>query len=254
MPETFDFTNEDKLLEKIVAAIVKGVGPDIRDYLTENQDETCNSLRSLRGDKINTNLRNYVVSDTVEMKTFNRHAWQGRILIDREHKVTITICTKYTLEAISKRKERSCPHYLMSLVNVENHDVTPTYEQLSFLPDITRFSQEDYQNDYKNIMGGEVGLYDGYKHLAVVYERNGYEVINITARLLDRELGTSVEYPLGRFIKPDFCDLTAESSESEMKKNDVHSLVTVKEKEPNDVKAPKQAGLVTAKGQEEKRA
>lgn len=254
MPENFSFTSLDKLFEKIVAAVVKGVGSDIRDYLAENPDETDNALKYLRGDKINTNLRNYVVSDTVEMKPFKRCSWKGRVLIDREHKRTITICTEQTLLAIAKRKNRSCPHYLMSIVNVENQDVPIAYEQLSFLPDITRFSQEDYQHDFQDIMEDEVSCGDDYKHLVVVYERRGLEVINISAKLLDKNLDTCMEYSLDRFIKPDFGDLTAEFDEAEMKQNDVHSLVTVKGMEANNVTTPKQTGLVTAKGQEAKQA
>jgi|GEM_PF-3581712 len=51
MPENLSFTSLDKLFEKIVAAVVKGVGSDIRDYLAENPDKTDNALKYLRGDK-----------------------------------------------------------------------------------------------------------------------------------------------------------------------------------------------------------
>lgn len=88
----------------------------------------------------------------------------------------------------------------------------------------------------------------------VVYERRGLEVINISAKLLDKNPDTCMEYSLDRFIKSDFGDLTAESDEAEMKQNDVHSLVTVKGMEANNVITSKQAGLVTAKGQEAKQA
>ena len=71
MSESFNFSNMDKLFEKITAAVVKGVGPDIRDYLADNPDETHNALKMVRVDKINTNLRNFVASDTVELKNYD---------------------------------------------------------------------------------------------------------------------------------------------------------------------------------------
>ena len=81
----------DSLLRNIVWAINKGIGDDVREYLSETHKETNNAIILMRGDNINTNLRNFVVSDTVELKKFRRSAWQGRILIDRENKFTITI-------------------------------------------------------------------------------------------------------------------------------------------------------------------
>ena len=113
----------ESLLRNVVWAISKGIGDDIREYLAENDNETNNALVQLRGDKINTNLRNFVTSDTVELKRFHRSAWQGRILIDRENKFTITICTKQTLDAISRKRNRRIPHYLMSILHVLNGDL-----------------------------------------------------------------------------------------------------------------------------------
>lgn len=67
MPEKFAFHDLDGIFADIVAAIVKGVGQDVRDYYKDNPDETHNALKLVRGDKINTNLRNFVVSDSVEL-------------------------------------------------------------------------------------------------------------------------------------------------------------------------------------------
>ena len=253
MSESFNFSNMDKLFEKITAAVVKGVGPDIRDYLADNPDETHNALKLVRGDKINTNLRNFVASDTVELKTFKRYAWEGRILIDREHKVTIAICTKQTLDAIPRKKDRTSPHYQMTIANVENADVEPIYEQMTLFPGMSQFSSDVYAEDFKSIMGEDVLAEDGYKHLVVVYETSGSDVTYIAAKLIDRTLATATEYSLDRFLKPDFGDLTAEFNDEETTQNDVRSLVTVKAPKQKTNVTPKQDGLVTAKGQEEEK-
>ena len=253
MSESFNFSNMDKLFEKITAAVVKGVGPDIRDYLADNPDETHNALKMVRVDKINTNLRNFVASDTVELKNFRRYAWEGRILIDREHKVTISICTKQTFDAIPRKKDRTSPHYQMTIANIENADVEPIYEQMTLFSGMTQFSNDVYADGFKTNMGEDVLAGDGYKHLVVVYETSGSDVTYIAAKLVDRNLATAKEYSLDRFLKPDFGDLTAEYNDEETTQNDVRSLVTVKAPKQKTNIAPKQDGLVTAKGQEEEK-
>lgn len=92
----------EPLLRGVVWSISKGVGEDIRGYLSEYNKETNNAIIHMRGDNINTNLKKYVVTDSVELKKFRRAGWQGCILIDRDNKFTITICTRQTLNAISK--------------------------------------------------------------------------------------------------------------------------------------------------------
>ena len=94
------------LLKLIVKAVEKGVGEDIRNYLDQNDDATTNCVRLMRADKINTNLRDSVLPamSAVELKYFNRSAWTGCLLIDRENSVTYTICSRQTLDSIPKKK------------------------------------------------------------------------------------------------------------------------------------------------------
>ena len=77
----FDAIKND--LCKIGQAIVKAVGPDIRLYRATHELETYNSIRILRGDYINTNLKAMV--DGMELHTFKRSSWDGRLLIDRRN-------------------------------------------------------------------------------------------------------------------------------------------------------------------------
>ncbi|MBR3206854.1 MAG: hypothetical protein IKF58_10645, partial [Bacillus sp. (in: Bacteria)] len=135
------------LLENVVWAISKGIGDDVRDYLVNNPKETNNALILMRGDNINTNLRNFVVSGSVELKKFRRSAWQGCVLIDRENKFTITICTRQTLDAISRKRNRRIPHYLMSILYVLNGDLEAPVKQMhlaDLFPDqFTQFSGDE---------------------------------------------------------------------------------------------------------------
>lgn len=156
MEKGFCFNALIDLFEKIVWAVGKGVGPDMREYCANNLDETHNALKLIRSDKINTNLRVLVKkSETLELKSFKRCSWDGRVLIDRVNKITITICTRQTFEAISKKKDRTRPHYQMSIAYIENANLKSKYEPSSLFPGISlSFSKEEYLLDYQEIMGG----------------------------------------------------------------------------------------------------
>lgn len=222
--------NMKPLLTRIVKAVEKGCGEDIREYLMSTDKATNNALRLMRADNINTNLRDSVASETVELKYFKRSAWVGCLLIDRENKVTYTICTKRTLESIPRKPNRSIPHYLQTILYVQNAGVVARYKQVElsdYFPGvITEFSEEEYLEDYHNIMEDDLSFDDDYLHLVIVYEVEHYQITSIALRLLDKDVQTAEEYLLTSLLQPDFSELTL-ASEKEQKK-DVHSLVSVK--------------------------
>ena len=77
MNKVFNFADNEDLLSKLTDAITKAVGVDTKFYLECNPDETHNTIRLLRGDKINSNLRSMVASDSVELKAIRRGSWEG---------------------------------------------------------------------------------------------------------------------------------------------------------------------------------
>lgn len=79
--------------------------------------ETNNAVGHLRGDYINDNLRKYVIANGIELIPFKRSSWQGRIIVDRNNKITYSITTQNTLNSIPK-KERARPHYLQSILQI----------------------------------------------------------------------------------------------------------------------------------------
>lgn len=227
MNKVFNFADNEDLLSKLTDAITKAVGVDTKFYLECNPDETHNTIRLLRGDKINSNLRSMVASDSVELKAIRRGSWEGRILIDRVNKTIITIYTKKTFDAIVKKANRDWPHYVMTMAHITNSDIEPQMQNL-FGTSEPRFSDEKYQKDYDDIMGGEVGPNDGYTYLVVLYEAKDCVVTHITCNLLAKDASIAEEYDLDKFLKPDFIELTSEVEEKPSTNPDVRSLVKVK--------------------------
>ena len=253
----FKANEMEPLLRLIVKAVEKGVGEDIRDYLTSTDKATNNAVRLMRADNINTNLRDSVVSDTIELKYFNRSAWVGCLLIDRQHCLTFTICTKQTLESIPKKPNRHIPHYLQTILYVQNSEVEAQYKQSTLFDgmpeEVNQFSNEEYQRDYENIMDDDLSFGDKYQHWVVVYEASHLSVTSISLMLLDKDFQTAQEIKLDNLLKPDFSELTTTEATS-LPKQDAHSLVTVKPKIKKSANGtPQQETRVSAKITEEKK-
>lgn len=216
-------------LKLIVKAIQKGVGEDVREYKNTTNKATDNAVPFMRADNINTNLRDSVASDSLELKSFKRCSWTGCLLIDRLNKRTITICSKQTLERIPRKTDRRIPHYLQTILHIQNSDVEYVSEQpdLFYYPSENQFSEEEYRLDYAEIMEDEIAFGDGYVHWVVVYEATHYTVNSIAMKKLDQYFRTAQEIKLENLLSPDFRDLTMESSHSDQPK-DAHALVSVK--------------------------
>lgn len=255
----FKIEEHESLLRMIVKAIEKGIGEDIREYLRSTDKATNNAIGLMRADNINTNLRDSVASDTVELKYFNRSAWTGCLLIDRQHQVTYTICSKQTLDGIPKQKDRKSPHYLQTILHIQNSEVEAPCQQLSlgdYMPEFRPlFSDEDYQQDYARIMEDDLSFDDDYTHLVIVYEAEHFVITSITVKLLNADFQTAQEYSLEKLLKPDFSELTA-SDKQDAHKKDSHALVSVKHglKKAKDTVTPSETIVIQRKMEDPKQA
>lgn len=253
----FKVDDNKALLRLIVRAVEKGVGEDVREYLNSNNKATNNAVRLMRADNINTNLRDSVASNTVELKCFNRYGWTGCLLIDREHQVTYTICSKQTLDSIPKKKDRRIPHYLQTILHIQNAEIESVYQQMTlgewFAGVGTDFPEEEYRHDYEGIMDDDLTFSDKYTHLVIVYEASKLLVSSIAVKLLTPDFQTAQEYSLVNLLKPDFSELTTVENTPEAKK-DSHTLVSVKSglKKPN-AEMDTTTSIITVKNMEGKK-
>ena len=218
----------DDLIRKIVYSINKASTDDLSQYLKENRQETNNSIPFLKGDMINTNLRNHVVKDDIDIISFNRCGWEGRIIIDKNEHITYSITTEVTLDKILKSNNRKSPHYLQSFVYILNKKCIAREQQMT-LDDfgVTTFDTGVLENDFKKISQGKIDLEQNYRHYVIVYKLENKKIKNIKLMLFDRNFSIVDEKSLMGYIKPDFATLTdIESFEysNENKKN----LVAIK--------------------------
>lgn len=204
---------ENRMLNrKIVYAIDKAISDDVPQVIRENHLETNNRHIFAAGDYINDNLRKHVVKDKIELISFNRYAWEGRILVDRANRATYTISTHQTLRTII-RKNRNRPHYLQSILFAENSDCEGKNKQFSigdFFPDLvgSSFAAEELEEDYDKIMHGSISKTDGYKHYIIAYTSDHHTITDIEMFLLDKDFAEVDKLSLMEYVNPDFASLT----------------------------------------------
>lgn len=223
----------DKLLRKIVYSIDKAIGEDLSQYLREHHRETNNAIVQLRGDFINDNLRHHVVDENTELIPFQRSGWSGRIIIDRLNRTTYTVTTVSTLSAIPKKKERTKPHYLQSVLAIENKECKGTPKQITlFECGMTAFDTQFLEQDFNSINQGLINVDENYVHYIIAYKAEHGEIKDIDLKLLDKDFDTVDETSLNEYIKPDFARLTdvgpAEQSNEIEENTDSKKLVAIK--------------------------
>lgn len=208
-----DFPSDEMVIRRIVRAIQKAIEEDMPEFYRENHMETMNSARYVRGDKINENLRNMVASDDIQLLSFKRYSWDGRMLIDQNTHITYTITTSQNLAAIPKKKGRSFPHFLQSILAAENGDLEGQYVQQALFP-MDAFDSDVLEDDYRKIVAGVLEPNSGYHHYVITYEFAKDALIEVKLVLLDRAFNTVSELDVSSFIKPDFGQLTEPQPET----------------------------------------
>lgn len=196
----------ENLMRRVVCSIDKAISDDVPQYLRENHKETNNVAIQLRGDCINENLRNLVVGGDIEFVPFKRYVWQGRIIVDRAEKISYTITTQKTLRAVP-RKQRSNPHFLQTILYMENGCYEASVKQMTLM-DLFPFDEDDLESDYNSIVEGLIDPAEGYRHYVIAYDTEGSELRDVQLEFLDKDFNTIAAASLNEYIKPNFARLT----------------------------------------------
>lgn len=196
------------LIARMVYAINKAVTVDIPQKKQDLHLETDNYIGHMRGDFINDNLLRSVVRDGVDLVRFRRNGWKGRMLVDHRSRTSYSVTTIENLRRIPK-KHRTRPHFLQTVLSVENAGYEGQYSQMTFLPGV--FSSEDYENDYTEIFAGMLNPDAGYHHCVIAYSVEDGGISDIRLQFLDPNFYVVDELSLIDRIRPDYAKLTEEA-------------------------------------------
>lgn len=194
---------------RVVDCINMALQDDLPRYLSEFHPDTTNGVPLQIGDWINTNIRKHMAGNIIEVIEFSRYSWKGRIIIDRENRITYTIMREKRLRQL-RREKRDKPHYLQTIVGILNANIIAPMKQMDiFGGEYYRFDPEIVEKDYDSIFKGYVDKTDGYHHCAIIYETDRGALTDINIIFLDKDLEEVNRVSLNEFIKPDFSKLTA---------------------------------------------
>lgn len=119
----------------------------------------------------------------------------------------------------------------MSILHVMNGDLEAPVKQIHLADvcpeEFTQFTEDEFRDDFEEIMEEDINRDGRYRHGVVVYEAKNMRIEEISFLVLDADFDTVYEYSLKELLKPDFSELTAEY-DIQNNINDVHSLVSVK--------------------------
>jgi hypothetical protein len=212
-------------LDLIVRAIAKAIAEDIPNQLREHALETNNYIGLMRGDYINQNLRDFALVDGYELLPIQRYGWRGRLLVNHEKRITLSIVTQANLHMIP-RKKRARPHYSMSILKMQNGDLQGQYVQQTLFS-VEPFDSELLEADYEAMMCGAIDPAEGYHHYFVSYRAEASELIDVKLVLMDPMFNVVQEESLNHLIVPDFARLTEEAdSDATIAAEETHRKAT----------------------------
>lgn len=198
----------ERLERMLVWAINKAVADDIPQLFSEHPLDTHNFLGHFRGDCINTNLRLGVTSENIIVLPFQRSGYAGRLVIDQTNKISYSITTDQNLRSIPRKKGRKTPHFLQTILGVENSAYESEYKQLEFMP-TSLFDEETLREDFESIIANLFSPNEGYVHYIITYIPGRSGLLDVQLLFLDKDFDVIDAQSLNEFIAPDYAELTA---------------------------------------------
>lgn len=192
----------------LVWAINKAIADDIPQMFSEHPLDTHNFLGHFRGDCINTNLRLGITSENITILPFQRSGYAGRLVIDHVNKISYSITTEQNLHSIPRKKERRTPHFLQTLLGIENSAYESECKQLTLMP-MNLFDEKTLQKDFESIIASLFTPDEGYVHYIIAYTPGKSGLLDVQLFFLDKDFDVIDFKSLNEFIAPDYAELTA---------------------------------------------
>lgn len=204
-----DFDSHTKsLLRTIISAMNKAVSDDYSDFVQEysSLDTHC-GFGHMKGNFINTRVKEYLAQTDAFIHGFKRFTWQGRIIVDKMEKRTFSLSTHANLNSLFNKKGRRTPHFLQSILAIENKKCYNNHEQITLI-DTSPFDRKTLENDYCSIMTSNSDEFRNFTHYVIAYSvsHNGLEDVDLI--LFDSRFTELNRVSLNEFIVPNYGKLT----------------------------------------------
>lgn len=204
----------ENLERTLVWAINKAVTDDIPLLFSEHPLDTHNFLGHFCGDCINTNLRLGIASEHITILPFQRSGYAGRLVIDQKEKISYSITTEQNLRSVPRKKGRRTPHFLQTLLGIENSAYESECKQLTLMP-MNLFDEKTLWEDFETIVADLFTPDEGYVHYVITYTPSKFGLLDVQLFFLDKDFDVIASESLNEFIVPDYAELTDSRSVSD---------------------------------------
>ncbi len=213
---------DERTVSTIVHAIYKATAVDIPMAYSENRRATNNCFAAMRVDVINDNLETMLSYDGVKVHHFRRHGWEVCMVLNYHTDTAYFVFSERNLLTIPRKKDRTWPHYLQTLLHKFHEDYEPRVIQESFLPHVDPFDDETYDADAEMILRDVIDNLDAWHLYVISYDRTGNDVTSATLYFYTSDFQEIDKRDLGKYIIPTYAsankpvvDVAPTSSEEE---------------------------------------
>lgn len=213
---TWKIRFQEETVRLITLAVYRAITQRFPLFCQENHLETNNYRWLARGDVINQCLREILMVEGVSLHAFRRHGWDGRLIIDQGHHISYNVISQDSLDRVMKTlTKRNWPHYVQTMLFVENADYDGMYMQECMFEAEDAFTSDTYDQDFNLILSGMIENPELWDHYIIVYKANGNELKEIKLVFLNKDFIEITEgIDLMAYAKPDLSTLTAKVKES----------------------------------------
>jgi hypothetical protein len=139
--------------------------------------------------------------------------WEGKFIIDTVNHIRYSLHGKKTFNINCKKirnRKRDYPHYLQTMVAVDNRGINNFSQPNLFGYVEPAFDYATFENHYNAILYGFPHCNDGYTHAAIVYDTRSHKLYDIKIYIIDKNFNIieNLTICLNEFNTPDFTELT----------------------------------------------
>ena len=160
-----------------------------------------------RGDCINTNLRLGITAENIIVLPFRRSGYAGRLVIDQTQNQLFHY-HRPEPALNSPKKGRKTPHFLQTILGIENSAYESECKQLEFML-ASLFDEETLREDFESIIANLFSPNEGYVHYIITYISGRSGLPDVQLLFLDKDFDVIDAQSLNEFIAPDYAELTA---------------------------------------------
>ncbi len=202
----FNLDFGQNFISAIANSISEAVSYDIKQSKQLLNTHTTNSTPNLIWDLINTNIKNKLGKENVEIITQKIGLWEFLIVYDKSSNNVLTIMRDARLKLLVRGQNKYKKHYAAILAYRFNKGLQPKARQRTLF---VVSSNETEDNKYKEMMSNELcskfeSLGDNSRYAIISFSASNYQLNSLAVSLFTPKFEPVHKESLDNYIKPSY--------------------------------------------------